>query len=180
MKNTKTNAIILVAGVGRRMESSLVTVLHKIKDKSIIEYMVESLEESGIDKIGIVVGNNNLTNIKLLLNNRVDYIIQDDQKGTGHAVLSAERWLSSFRGSLVVVVGDAPFISKQIIRDLIHRQQISDSAVCFLTTIFDNPPPWGRVLRDNVNNVIVISEEIVAFIVQKKIKEFRSSHYCFN
>ena len=180
MKHTKTNALVLAAGVGKRMDSPLSKVLHKIKDKTIIEYVVESLEQSCIDKIGIVVGHHNLTNIKLLLNNRVDYIIQDDQKGTGHAVLAAERWLSSFRGSLVVVVGDAPFISKQIIRDLIHRQQIKDSAVCFLTTIFDNPPPWGRVLRDNGYNVIGIVEEIDASIVQKKIKEVSSSHYCFN
>ncbi len=180
MKNTYTNALVLAAGVGKRMDSPTSKVLHKIMDKTIIEYVVESLEQGCIDKIGIVVGPHNFNNIKLLLNNRVDYIIQEDQKGTGHAVLAAEQWLNQFSGSLVVVVGDAPFISKQIIRDLIDKQQVSNSAVCFLTTIFENPPPWGRVLRDKANNVIGIVEEIEASMVQKKIKEVSSSHYCFN
>jgi bifunctional UDP-N-acetylglucosamine pyrophosphorylase/glucosamine-1-phosphate N-acetyltransferase len=180
MKNTKTRALILAAGEGKRMDSPVNKVLHKILDKTIIEYVVESLEQKCIDRIGIVVGHHNHTKIKILLKNRVDYIIQDSQKGTGHAVLAAEQWLNQFSGSLMVVVGDAPFISKQIIRDLIDKQQIRNSAVFFLTTNFENPPPWGRVLRDKVKNVLGIVEDIDASIIQKQIKEVSSSHYCFN
>lgn len=180
MMQKKTRALILAAGKSTRMHSPINKVLHKILNKTIIEYVVESLEQEYIEKIGIVVGIHNLYQIRKVLKDRVDYIVQDPPLGTGHAVIESFHWLSTFKGSLVVVVGDAPFINKNIISRLVGKQQSANSAVCFLTTITDNPPPWGRVIRDSSNNVIRIVEENDATTDEKKIKEVSSSHYCFD
>lgn len=180
MIQKKTRALILAAGKGSRMHSLVPKVLHKILNKTIIEYVVESLEQDYIERIGIVVSIHNLDQIRKVLNNRVDYIVQDPPLGTGHAVIESFHWLSMFKGSLIVVVGDAPFINKNIISRIVEKQQRANSAVCFLTTITDNPPPWGRVIRDSSNNVISIVEENDATTDEKKIKEISSSHYCFD
>ncbi len=179
MIQKKTRALILAAGKGTRMRSQFDKVLHKILNKTIIEYVVESLEQEYIEKIGIVVSTHNLNQIRKVLKNRVDYIVQDPPLGTGHAVIESINWLNRFKGSLVVVVGDAPFINKNIISRLVERQQCTDGAVCFLTTITDNPPPWGRVVRDSSNNVIRIVEENDASDEEKEISEVNSGMYCF-
>ncbi|MFC1785060.1 NTP transferase domain-containing protein [Candidatus Neomarinimicrobiota bacterium] len=179
--NTKnTCALILAAGKGTRMGSSVTKVLNTILDKSIIEYVVDAVDLECIDRIGIVVSPHNIKHINKVLKNRVDYIIQKEPRGTGHAVLAAEKWLNKFEGSVVVLVGDAPFIKKTTILKLVEKQQTNNSAVCFLSTIFKEPPPWGRVIRDKSNNVIKIVEEFDATVDEKKIKEVSSSHYCFN
>jgi len=162
------------------MRSSISKVLHKIRDKTIIEYVVEAMEVEPIERIGVVVGLHNLAQVREVLKDRVDYIVQHKQLGTGHAVLEASDWLSGFEGSLIVVVGDAPFISNDIIQCLVKKQQEKNNAVCFLTTVFDNPPPWGRVIRDNQNNVVRIVEEKDATAEEKQINEVSSSHYCFD
>jgi len=141
---------------------------------------VEALESAGIKRIGVVVGQPNQKQVESILKNRVDYILQKQQLGTGHAVMEAAHWLSGFEGSLVVVVGDAPFISKEIIHQLQMKQQDGNNAVCFLTTVFEDPPPWGRVIRDNDNRILRIVEEKDATNEEKKINEVSSSHYCFN
>lgn len=180
MKKQNTRALILAAGKGTRMRSSISKVLHKILDKTIIEYVVDALEFEAVERIGVVVGAHNLEQVRAVLKKRVDYIVQQQQLGTGHAVTEASHWLSGFEGSLVIVVGDAPFISKDIIQCLMEKQQEGNNAVCFLTTVFDNPPPWGRVIRNNNKQVIRIVEEKDATAEEKKIKEVSSSHYCFD
>jgi bifunctional UDP-N-acetylglucosamine pyrophosphorylase/glucosamine-1-phosphate N-acetyltransferase len=94
--------------------------------------------------------------------------------------MNAAGWLSGFTGSLLVLVGDAPFITSQILAQLIKKQQDGDLAVCFLTTIFDVPPPWGRVVRDKDGKIIRLVEEKDASADEKKIREVSSSHYVFN
>lgn len=180
MKKDKTRALILAAGKGTRMKSSTSKVLHKILDKTIVEYVLEALESSFAGRIGVVVGAHNLEHVQAVLQDRVDYIVQRQQLGTGHAVMAASGWLEGFSGSLLVLVGDAPFISKEIISELIARQRQDKNAVCLLTTVFDNPPPWGRVIRDKDKRVVRIVEEKDATAEEKQIKEVSSSHYCFD
>lgn len=180
LRKTKVRALVLAAGKGTRMKSQLPKVLHKISGKPILEYVVQALEFEAVERIGVVVGPHNSEQVREVLKNRVDYIIQHQQLGTGHAVMEAAHWLSGFEGSLVIVVGDAPFISKDIIGQLIEKQQQDDKAACFLTTVFTLPPPWGRVIRDSQNRVVRIVEEKDATEAEKKIKEVSSSHYCFS
>jgi bifunctional UDP-N-acetylglucosamine pyrophosphorylase/glucosamine-1-phosphate N-acetyltransferase len=180
MDDTKTRALILAAGKGQRMQSNKSKVLHEIKGKSLIEYVVNALVIDEIERIGVVVSEQNIGEIKKLLGSRVDYVIQKEQLGTGHAVLSAQSWLSDFIGKLVVVVGDAPFLEKQTIRDMLTEFESKDATCILLSAIYTEPPAYGRIVRNEKGKLMKIVEEKDASDEEIKIKEVSSSHYCFD
>jgi bifunctional UDP-N-acetylglucosamine pyrophosphorylase/glucosamine-1-phosphate N-acetyltransferase len=176
----KTRALILAAGKGKRMKSVKSKVLHEINGKLIIEYVVDALDIDEIERIGVIVSEKNIDEISRHLGNRTEFIIQTEQLGTGHAVLSAEDWLSGFVGRIVVVVGDAPFLKKEIIRDLLTEFSYQESACVLLSAFYDEPPAYGRIVRDKNGAIIKIVEEKDASEDEKKIGEVSSSHYCFD
>jgi bifunctional UDP-N-acetylglucosamine pyrophosphorylase/glucosamine-1-phosphate N-acetyltransferase len=175
----KTRALILAAGKGKRMKSEKSKVLHQLRGKSLIEHVFNALNISEIEKIGVVVSDSNRVEIQKVLDNRVDYIIQKEQLGTGHAVLAAENWLSGFTGRIIIVVGDAPFLKKQTVRNLLYEFEQKNCACVFLSAVYDQPPPYGRVIRNEKGSVIKIVEAKDATSEQIKIQEVSSSHYCF-
>ncbi len=172
-------ALILAAGKGTRMQSDKPKVLHEILGKPIIRYVTEALSLPEVERIGVVVSPENHLTIETVLGASVDYIIQTEQLGTGHAVRAADDWLTGFNGSLVVVVGDAPFITRDIIKRLIAEQQ-KKGVASLLTVRLDPPPPWGRIVRDSDGRVLRIVEEKDATAKEREITEVSSSHYCFD
>lgn len=176
----QTRALILAAGQGTRMKSVLPKVLHLLNGKTIIEYVTEALEITEVEKIGIIVSDITEPGIEGTLENRADYIVQDKQLGTGHAVLSAKNWLKDFEGNLIVVVGDAPLITKELMRDLILKHEEKNAACTLLSAIWQYPPAYGRVVRSAEGKMLSIVEEKDATEEEKLIKEVSSSHYCFN
>jgi bifunctional UDP-N-acetylglucosamine pyrophosphorylase/glucosamine-1-phosphate N-acetyltransferase len=178
--NKKVRALIMAAGKSKRMKSEKSKVLHEILGKTLVEYVVDALEFEPIERIGVVVSEHNREEVETVFGTRVDYILQKEQLGSAHAVMVAEKWLEGFTGSLVVVVGDGPFINIPIMQILIQHQQKSGVAAAFLSGIYDSPPPYGRVVRDTRNRVLRIVEEKDASPEERKIKEVSSSHYCFD
>ena len=176
----KTRALVLAAGKGKRMQSDRNKVLHRILGKTVIEFVIDFLAIEEIERTGIVVGEHNIEDIKLLFGDRVDYILQSEPKGTGHAVMCAEKWLIDFDGNLLVVVGDAPFLDKKTIRDLIQRFETGKYACVLLSAIFDSPPAYGRIVRNHNHDLVKIVEEKDATDQEKRITEVSSSHYCFS
>ena len=175
-----TRALILAAGKGKRMKSERSKVLHEIAGKSIIEYVVDALDITEIDRTGVIVSEQNVDEIRDILGERVDYIIQMEQLGTGHAVLSAEKWLNRFEGKIIVVVGDAPFLDKKTVTELLHHFETKKFACVLLSAIYDKPPAYGRIIRNESGDLIKIVEEKDASEQEKTIKEVSSSHYCFD
>ena len=173
-------ALILAAGKGKRMKSERSKVLHEIAGKSLIEYVVDALNINELMRTGVIVSEQNIEEIKSVLGNQVDYIIQKEQLGTGHAVLSAENWLDGFEGKIVVVVGDAPFLDKKTVRYLLTRFEQKKFACVLLSTIYDKPPAYGRIVRNESGELIKIVEDKDASVQEKKISEVSSSHYCFD
>ena len=110
----------------------------------------------------------------------MDYIIQKEQLGTGHAVLSAKNWLSGFDGKIMVVVGDAPFLDKETVRGLLNQFEAKEYTCVLLSAIYDKPPAYGRIVRNEKKDLIKIVEDRDASDEEKKIKEVSSSHYCFD
>jgi len=176
----KTRALILAAGKGKRMKSDKTKVLHEVNGKPLIEYVVNALDIHEIDQIGVIVSGQNIDEISGVLGERVVYIIQKEQLGTGHAVLSAENWLEGFEGKIVVVVGDAPFLNTETVQNLLGEFDRNKTACVLLSAIYDKPPAYGRIVRNEDGNLVKIVEERDASDNEKSIKEVSSSHYCFD
>lgn len=176
----KTRALILAAGKGTRMKSDLPKVLHELNDKTMIEHVTVALEIPEIEKIGIIVSDFSRSGIEQVLGNRAEFITQTQQLGTGHAVLSAQEWVNSFEGNLIVVVGDAPLITKELMQYLIIKHEKKEAACTLLSAVWEHPPPYGRVVRDEMGKMLRIVEVKDASDAEREIKEVSSSHYCFN
>ena len=175
-----TRALILAAGKGKRMKSEKTKVLHELNGKPIIEYVVEALDIDEIDQIGVIVSEDNIEEIRSHLKNRVEYILQTEQLGTGHAVLSAENWLAGFKGPVIVVVGDAPFLQKKTVGDLLNKCIQNNYTCLLLSAVYEEPPAYGRIIRDSKGKLERIVEEKDATVQEKEIKEVSTSHYCFD
>jgi len=176
----EARAIILAAGKGTRMKSEKSKVVHRILGKAIVQYVYEALKAIPVSDIAVIVGEHNIEDVKEVLGDKVEYIIQKEQKGTGHAVMIAEQWLKKNTDDVFIVVGDAPFITPQIMQDLYELKSKNNFGCTLLSSVYDSPPPYGRLLRDAENNLMQIVEEKDATEEQKKIKEVSSSHYCFS
>jgi bifunctional UDP-N-acetylglucosamine pyrophosphorylase/glucosamine-1-phosphate N-acetyltransferase len=171
---------VLAAGKGKRMKSGKSKVLRQLLDKSMIEYVVDALKIKEIERTAVIVGTHNSSEIKNILGNSVDYILQQEALGTAHAVMCAGPWLSGFEGNLVIAVGDAPLIDKETIRSLIKKFEQGAYTALLLSGVFDTPPAYGRIVRNEQGRILKVVEDKDTTAEEKKIKEVSSSHYCFN
>lgn len=175
-------AVVLAAGKSKRMKSGFTKVVHKILGKEIINYLLDSLAAVGIDESSIIlVCGENLDEIKAVVTRDVQYAIQKEQLGTAHALLSAKEYIQDFTGDLLVTVGDNPYITAEELSKLITRHREIQSQCTFISAVFPfKPPPYGRVLRSEKQEVTGVVEEIDATPEQLKIREVNSSIYLFD
>ncbi len=175
-------AVVLAAGKSKRMKSGFTKVVHKILGKEIINYLLDSLAAVGIDESDIIlVCGENLDEIKAVVTRDVQYAIQKEQLGTAHALLSAKEYIQDFTGDLLVTVGDNPYITAEELSRLITRHREIQSQCTFISAVFPfKPPPYGRVLRGEKQEVTGVVEEIDATPEQLKIREVNSSIYLFD
>ena len=174
----KTRAVILAAGKGTRMKTRTPKLLIEIEGKPIIRRVVEACSLPEIEKIYVVVGYE-AELIKKAAGCNCTFLVQREQLGTAHALMQTRSVLKNYRGDLVVVVGDSPFLTRQLVRRLITTHQRSGAAATFLTTTYPEPPLYSRVVRHKNGRVINVVEENRCSPEQKKIKEVFTSHYCF-
>ena len=180
--NKKLKAVVLAAGLSKRMKSDFSKVLHKILGKEIINYLLDSLTEIGIDESDIIlVCGKNLEEVKSVVKRNVRYALQNQQLGTAHALLSAKEYFHDFSGDLLVTVGDNPYITAEELNKLISHHRETHSACTFISAVFPfKPPPYGRVIRDENQKITGVVEEIDASPEQLKIREVNSSIYLFD
>ena len=172
-------ALILAAGKGKRMKSSQPKVLHRILGKTLIERVVDTVEQLEPDKIVTIVGDLG-DGVRDTLGSRVEYIVQKERLGTGHAVLEAKSAFNGYKGKLLVLYGDAPFLSADTLRRLVEIHLESGASGTILTTRPADAMARGRVLRDEQGNVTRVVEERDASEHQKGIVEINVGTYCFN
>jgi bifunctional UDP-N-acetylglucosamine pyrophosphorylase/glucosamine-1-phosphate N-acetyltransferase len=180
--NKEIKAVVLAAGKSKRMKSDFSKVVHKILGKEIINYLLDSLVGVGVDESDIIlVCGENLDEVKAVVNRDVQYALQKEQLGTAHALLSAKEYIQDFTGDLLVTVGDNPYVTAEELNKLITRHREIQSQCTFLSAVFPfNPPPYGRVLRGEKQEVTGVVEEIDATSEQLKIREVNSSIYLFD
>lgn len=178
--NTRRNvrAVILAAGKGTQMTGAKPKLLIEVEGKPIITRVVEACQIPEIERIYIVVSNG-ARMIKKAAGSECEFVVQRRQRGTAHAFMQTQRLLRNYRGDLVVLVGDSPFLTSHLVRRLVKRHQESGAAATFLTTKYADPPPYGRVIRNREGNVVDVREENQCTSEQKRIKEVITSHYCF-
>ncbi len=173
-------AIVLAGGEGTRMKSSLNKLLHKVLGKEIIRFPVEAAKAAGAQRIVVVAGPHNIQQLKGLLGDEVEFALQPEPLGTADATKAAAEKLRDFDGYVFVVVGDSPYINGEILNQLLNFHLKEANAVSLISSVFDNPPPYGRIIKDSRGWVARVVEEIDATEEELAIKEVNSSYYCFS
>ncbi len=183
MKKKNILSIILAAGEGTRMKSSLPKVLHRISGKPMIEYVLDSVTGAGCRENYVVVGYEKEKVKKAIRGNsykgKVKFIEQSPLLGSGHAVMQAKKLLGKFTGDIVVTCGDVPLLTTKTLKCLInfHASQANDTTV--LTAVVDNPFGYGRVIVSANGRVTKIVEERDATHAQRTINRINTGIYCF-
>lgn len=173
-------AVILAAGKSTRMHSGFSKVLHKIYGKSMLEYVLDDIRSIGIKKGLIVINNQNWVGSNIKLPNNIRVIFQKRLLGTGHALLQAKKALGSFSGDILVLYGDTPLLTKETLGKLIEKHRLSNAACTLLTVTLKKPTGYGRIVRDEKNDIVKIVEEADASLYEKMIEEVNAGAYCFN
>ncbi|MFE5324461.1 bifunctional UDP-N-acetylglucosamine diphosphorylase/glucosamine-1-phosphate N-acetyltransferase GlmU [Paenibacillus sp. NPDC056579] len=171
--------IVLAAGQGKRMKSKLYKVLHKVCGKPMVGHVVHVLEQLQTRRTVVVVGHG-AEAVKSYLGDRVEYAMQEQQLGTGHAVLQAKDLLANEDGLTVLLYGDTPLVTSEAVQEMIRVHQEKGAAATVMTAIFDNPFGLGRIIRDENGRVARIVEQKDCTPEEREIKEINSGMYCFD
>lgn len=175
MKNTC--AVILAAGKGTRMKSDAPKAMKEVLFKPMISWVLDAVEQSGIQHICTVVSGDSPA-LAALLEGRSETALQPERLGTGHAAKMAAPFFSRYE-DVLVLAGDAPFIDEATIRESRKLFRESGCAACVITAQVPNPTGYGRILREN-GLVTGIVEERDATPEQKVITEINSSAFWFS
>jgi bifunctional UDP-N-acetylglucosamine pyrophosphorylase/glucosamine-1-phosphate N-acetyltransferase/UDP-N-acetylglucosamine pyrophosphorylase len=177
----KKYAIVMAAGKGTRMKSDLPKVLFPVCNHPMIEYVLDALEQAGIEKIFVVVGyRSDLVRETLAHRKNLTFVEQTEQLGTGHAVMVCRDAVKEHTGPVMVVAGDCPMIQVDSITKLFDGYDENCPPACILgTAMKDDPAGLGRIVRDKNGEFTGIVEERDATEEQKGIKEVNMSYYVF-
>lgn len=179
--NSEIKAIILAAGKGTRMKSSLVKVLHEIFSKPLLAWVLDSLNLLPYKTENIVVVGHCADEVKNYLNKNYQNaktVVQKEQLGTGHAVAQAIPLLEGFDGKVIITCGDTPLITSKTLKEFIEFHNENKSDLTVMTTKFDNPFGYGRIIRNEKQEVKEIVEQKDANEEQKLVKEVNTGIYC--
>lgn len=176
MSNLK--AIVLAGGKGTRMNSDLPKVLHKIYDKSMIDYIYNACMGAGYEDIYIVVGHMADKVIEHVKYDNVTFCMQKEQLGTGHAVMQASEYIED-DDIVFVINGDQPLISSETIKSLTSFVSEGNYGGAVLAATIDNPGSLGRVIRDKKGNLSRIVEKKDCLESEERVKEVNIGVYCF-
>ncbi len=178
MANNDVAILILAAGKGTRLKSSLAKVLHRAGGRALVEHVVRSCLPLGAKKTITVVGYQAEKVAEVVAEYEVETVVQQPQKGTGHALLVAKRAIGNAK-YVVVLPGDAPLVRTETLRALIHKHKKGEAAATILTAVLADPSGYGRVLRKSGDTVAAIIEESQLTAEQRELNEINSSIYCF-
>ncbi len=173
-------AIVLAAGKSTRMQSELPKVLHEVCGRPMLAYVLSACRLSGVDKILVVVGHEKERVVERFAADRdLVFIEQDEQRGTGHAVMCCREALAGFEGSVLVVAGDMPLVRRETLSDLVDVRVERGDALTIATTELDDPTGYGRIVRDARGDLVSIVEHRDCTETQLAINEVNVSYYCF-
>lgn len=174
----RVGAVVLAAGQGKRMLSDLPKVLHCAAGVPLVRHVLDAVEGAGITEIIVVIGQG-AELVREALGADYKFAVQEKQLGTGDAVLKAMPYLSEECQDVLVVCGDTPLLKSETLEKLIITRRDAAAAAAVLTSIFDDPKGYGRVMKNADNMVEAIIEEVDATSEQKEIQEINTGLYAF-
>jgi len=172
------SALILAAGLGTRMKSSRAKVLHEVLFKPMLIHVMDTVRDLNPDHTFVIVGHQRQKVAALVSGYRAGCITQENQHGTGHAVLCAEAELRPVGGTVLILSGDVPLISAESLRSMLAAHAAKMPFLTIMTAILDDPANYGRIVRDKKGGLLEIVEEKDATAGQRKIHEINAGIYC--
>lgn len=173
------SAVILAAGMGTRMKSALPKVLHNLAGKPLVWHAIQAARQASGQVPVVVIGHGGEA-VRQAVGEAGLFAIQEQQLGTGHAVLQAQDTVQEKTGLVLVTSGDMPLLTPESLTALITAQQENPGPISLLTVFAQDPRGFGRILRNEAGDVQAIVEEAEATPEQLTIHELNVGAYCFS
>ncbi|WP_430884735.1 bifunctional UDP-N-acetylglucosamine diphosphorylase/glucosamine-1-phosphate N-acetyltransferase GlmU [Fusibacter sp. JL216-2] len=171
-------SIILAAGAGTRMKSKIPKVLHKVSGQTLVDHVVDAVEEIGCNHIVAITGHGREEVEEQLQSRGVKFALQAEQLGTGHAVQMAADHIGDDE-NVLILCGDTPLLEPASLKGLVDLMVEKNYSGALLTTFAQDPTGYGRILRNDKDEVVGIVEHKDATDEQRAIKEINPAVYCF-
>jgi bifunctional UDP-N-acetylglucosamine pyrophosphorylase/glucosamine-1-phosphate N-acetyltransferase len=179
MAAADTAIVLLAAGKGTRMRSDIAKVLHRAGGRALIEHVVRACQPLRAGQLLVVVGHQADEVTAAVLPLGAQTILQQPQRGTGHAFQIARRAIRKSAKLAIVVPGDAPLLRSETLAALLDTHRRGEAAATILSAELADPSGYGRIVRDSEGRVQAIVEDRTATLEQRAIREVNSSIYCF-
>jgi bifunctional UDP-N-acetylglucosamine pyrophosphorylase/glucosamine-1-phosphate N-acetyltransferase len=178
---TPLAAVILAAGQGTRMKSALIKVLHPLAGRQMIRHVLLAVHEIGADRVVCVVGYQR-EQVKDALAGlpSIDFAVQEDQLGTGHALQCAAPRLEGFAGDVLVCCADTPLLTRETLHEVVRAHREHAAPATLLVAELADPSGYGRVILDSGGSVLRIVEQKDADEPTRAIRHINTGVYCFS
>ena len=173
--------IILAAGKSTRMKSALPKVLHNVCGRPMIEYVIDAARSAGATRIVAIVGHRaEMVRAELSKHGDIEFALQEEQKGTGHALMMCQDQLRSHHGPVLVLAGDTPLLKRESLTALLDTQQQQQAACVIGTATTEANFGLGRIIRNSNGRFEKIVEEKDATEEEKRVREINTGCYAFD
>ncbi len=170
-------AIILAAGKGTRMKSKFPKVVHKVCGKEMVNHIIDVSKKSGVSDVVAILGHGSEV-VENVLPEGTIIAMQTEQLGTGHAVKMAKEYIND-EDTIVILCGDTPLIKEETLKRLFNYHIENNYTATVLTTKVDHPTGYGRVIRDENEDLLKIVEQKDGNAEELAVNEINSGIYCF-
>jgi bifunctional UDP-N-acetylglucosamine pyrophosphorylase/glucosamine-1-phosphate N-acetyltransferase len=177
MTTLPLSVIILAAGKGTRMKSDKAKVLHEVFYAPMVHHVLNAILPLNPAQTIVIIGHQKEAVEKTLASFDVDFVVQEAQLGTGHAVLVAENAVIEDADTVMILCGDTPLIKTETLQEMYFCHKKQNSILTLMTTVLENPTNYGRIICDANNKVQGIVEQKDATCEQRKIKEINAGIY---
>ncbi len=172
-------AVVLAAGEGKRMKSKHAKVVHQAAGQPLVGWVKSALDAAGAHDQVYIVGHRQ-EEVRAVLGESVAFVLQEQQLGTGHAVLQASHFLEGRRGATLILCGDTPLVTADSLRKVLTQFENGNYAGIVVTAEAPDPTGYGRIMRDDSGNLQAIVEHRDATEEQRAVREVNAGMYCFD
>lgn len=174
------NAIVLAAGQGTRMRSALPKVLHQAAGKTLVEHVLAALEPLAPARTVVVVGHGAAAVRESLAERAIEFVLQEQQLGTGHALMTTAELLGPLTAPLLVLAADGPLITSATLASLLASRAAGRPGMSVLTAEVEDPTGLGRIIRRADGKIAAIVEHKDADAAQREIREINTGILAFD